>query len=382
MTANCLNFLANYANFLTANPTPAVGAGKVSGSRPHPIMFSETNCAGAVWPPLAEEPVVGTPISNPNGNLFGSFYIPDGWAVSFTGPNDETLHLDASTSQELGVDANLYVFTDSSDSMLNQVSSVTLTPPSSVQTLAGFEGWKFKMCNNEISSVVGARHLQSWQMGSTECDAFMTQYCNSCRASPQDPPASQLSCQGDSQNPPPLTKECARCVCLPEQNCLRERFCVPGDTNPACQNDQAFAQFAPVSCFGENCSGEGYLFANMQDQRCNETLCEQVVNLVGQNIVVQGGSTLYCGNRNVPVTTTATPTPTPSDTGGEILPTYAWLLIGIGAFVLFLAVPIAVIVYLRAAGKLPIKSSGKFKATKSLGVTGVPNSAITSPIVA
>jgi uncharacterized Zn-binding protein involved in type VI secretion len=198
--------------------------------------------------------------------------------------------------------------------------------------------WKLQMCNNEINTFVGARHLTSYQTGSLECDTYMDGYCAS---------VASLGCAPNSINPVALPEEFRYCVCLVEENCFKSTYCTPD--NPSCTTNNAFEQFIPVTCLGKNCSIEGYRWGRMLNQRCNITLCQQIINIVGDEIVIKGGSTMWCGNQTIAlVSPTPTTTSTPSKKKKIDLPTWAWLLIGIGIFVLAIIVPLAAVLYARS----------------------------------
>jgi len=344
MASNCLDFLNNYADYLSANTDPTI-----SGVRPHPIFFTGINCEGSSLPPpngtQALEPTDGEVFTVP-GALFGSFYIPSGWTIVLNGTNTQATYPQP-TAQKYPV---LYtntgtLFFPNGSPIFNGVSSVVINMPRQNDGVATYTqaDWQYQMCLNEISTLVGARHILSWQAGSTECDAFMDTFCAD---------VATLSCLPNSTQPAPLPDNKTACVCLVEENCLKQTFCEPGNTNPSCSEVGAFEEFIPVTCFGKNCSIEGYRWARMQSQRCTVTLCQQIINLVGDNIVVKGGSTIWCGNRNVSLTPTpsisVTPTPgSPADS----LPLYAWLLIGVAVFLIAIVTPIAVLVYRQAHKK-------------------------------
>lgn len=155
------------------------------------------------------------------------------------------------------------------------------------------------------------------------------------------------SCVNGTNQPDPLPADKQACVCMVEENCLRATLCEPGSSLASCSSDDAFAEFAPVTCLGKNCSVEGYRWSRMQSQQCSETLCQQIINAVGSNIVLRGGSTIWCGNQSMAI---ASPSPSPSPTkkgGVDAVPIWAWIIIGVAVFVLCVAVPIAVIVYMR-----------------------------------
>lgn len=333
MTSTCLDFLAQYAEFLDANTN-------ISGVRPHPIFFSQVNCSGTSWPNWSTEPTADLIYNNPVNPTFGSMYIPPLWTVtlsnsgvsprtfpSFQGSNSPVLIPDVATT-----------FYNNGVSILNNVALVIIIQP----LLPGFVPytvpmWQLDMCMNRISTVVGAQHLTSWQGGSLECDAFMDTYCQ---------PVAHLSCAPNSTQIAPLNQY-AECVCKVEQNCLRDTFCNPDSENPNCTDQDAFALFVPVTCFGKQCSISGYRWQYMLQSRCNVTLCQQIISLVGDNIVVKGGSTLFCGNSEIPIVSVTT-SPSPPQTTTEVLPLWAWVLIGIAVFIVAIAGPLSYLVYRQA----------------------------------
>jgi hypothetical protein len=354
MSSNCLDFLNDYADYLSANTDDTI-----SSIRPHPIFFTGINCTGSSWPPpngiQALEPDDGGDGYTNVSGLFGSMYIPAGWTVQLYtqggGLNGTFPIGGASQFPILFTDVTDVDYPGTNVSILNAVTITVINwPKKADNTSYTPQNWKFDMCMNVISTIVGARHISSWQAGSTECDDFMNGFCH---------PVSTQSCAPNSTQPAPLPDQYTACVCLVEENCLRDTFCEPGNTNPSCVQNDAFEEFIPVTCFGKNCSIEGYRWARMQNQKCTITLCQQIINLVGDNIVVKGGSTIWCGNRNISLSPSATPTPAPSpDKGGDTLPAWAWILIGVAVFLLCVAVPIAVLVY-RQANKNRVKDLQK-----------------------
>ena len=102
---------------------------------------------------------------------------------------------------------------------------------------------------------------------------------------------------------------------------------------------------------GQQCSAGGYRWGRMLDQKCNVTLCQQVLDVVGDNITLSGKSELWCGNKPIDVTSrnnnnnTATPTPTPETTAEESSKILGldqmifFIIVGVAAVVLFILVP-------------------------------------------
>lgn len=339
---NCLNFLNNYADLLSANTT-------ISGIRPRPVMFSGIGCTGTVWPATGSQPtdalVNKQTYINPVGVTFGSMYIPGGWQIKLQSGDLNATGLYPEDPSGLPVLVSdvasvSYQTGEESQFLFNNVRNMIPTYPTNPdQSTITDSQWKLEMCTNQISTVVGARHLTSWQQGSVECDTFMSGYCA---------PVSSTGCAPNSTQPAPLPSHLSPCVCLVEENCNREVFCEPGNTNPNCTNNDAFQEFLPITCFGKQCSEKGYRWRRMISQRCTETLCQQIVNIVGQNILVRGSSTIWCGNKSIPIPTpSASVSPSATDGGEVVLPIYAWILIGVAIFLLFITVPLAVIIYRR-----------------------------------
>jgi len=343
-SSNCLNFLAQYADTLNAVN------GTNTGVRPHPILFSGINCTGTPWPPTSDEPIANEIFGNATGtSSFGSIYIPPLWQVRLFSqpggggnnvilPYDETKFLPIVNSLPVLITDTSSIFYTFGPSVENNVASSYITPPTVNQQPYTAADWQLDMCMNRISTVIGAQHLTSWQIGSPECDRFMDGYCL---------PVSQLTCVPGTTEIAPLTTN-TECVCLVEQNCLRDTFCETGTTNPNCTGTkQAFALFVPVTCFGKQCSVSGYRWSYMNQQRCTVTLCEQIISIVGESIVVSGGSTLFCGNFSIPIPTT-TVSPPPVTETSEVLPVYAWVLIGIAVFIVSIAGPLSYLIYRQA----------------------------------
>lgn len=332
---NCLDQLNTYADFLSANPN-------IDAPSPQPLLWTNSTCSGNQILQVTDAFPNQSTWINPYGSNFNSLYVPAGWKVLLVQTAGVlTIQYPAADADEsipvlIGDFTNITFPGSDNVPVKDQVSQIQILTPPDTKYLTT---WRLQMCNNEISTVVGARHLTSYQAGSPECDAFMSGYCQS---------VSTLGCAPNSTQPAPLAENLRYCVCLVEENCLRSTFCTPGQPN--CTTNDAFEEFIPVTCFGKNCSIEGYRWGRMQNQRCNITLCQQIIRLVGSDIVVRGGSTMWCGNQAVPVTS-VTPTPSavpPSHGSAHPLSTSMWAAIGVSVFVLAVVVPLAIVIYVRS----------------------------------
>ncbi len=358
MSLNCLQVLSDYAGFLNAIPTTLQGDPLVptiiEGVRPHPLFFSGLNCTGRMWPDREHEPLDSVDILNPASTpyAFGSMYVPPGWSVQLT---DMEGHVGSYPKESSGLPI---LIADTSTTLIgtgavffirDRIAKARIFLPRVLDAIYSIHQWKLDMCMNTISTVVGAQHLLSWHGGSQECDDFMTIFCE---------PVSAFTCLPNSTEIAPLNDPYQPCVCLVEQNCIRDTFCQPGSPIEVCPEPTKLAAYVPVSCYGKQCSVSGYRWGFMQRQPCNITLCQQIINLVGNDIVRKGGSTLWCGNQAISAANgSLTPTPTTTipdfnanpDTGIQ-LETWTWILIGIAVFAFAIALPLAIIVY-RQAGK-------------------------------
>jgi hypothetical protein len=309
---SCVDFLNNYADMLSNNPNQSV-------PRPHPVLFTGTNCTGSFWPPLNTEAAASTALLNPYGTAFQSLYIPPGWKVTLRRPNNDIIQLPGPSS-----DPNapiLYTELSSVVGFTNSLHSIEWIPPFTTQ-----EFIRLSCAENKIS-VTGLRTLTSFRPGSPECDSFMTSFCNSQPSH-------------------------AACVCLAEELALQTTFCTADSKLAACSNVNQLAAFLPVTCFGHKCSSSGYRFERMRNQRCNITLCRQTLTALGESVVIDGSSTLWCGNRpfslkpNEPPTTPPSVSIPPAD--GFSLPSWAMIVIGFAVFIVFVVTPLFVIMVRRA----------------------------------
>lgn len=276
MTTNCVSATSDYAHYLNSNPD-------VTGIVPHPLFFSGLNCTGTSWPPYDTEYTTLTTIPNPDtSGRFGSFYIPAGWTVTFDNVGEsESITLpsiqNGSTTFLESSAANLF-FNGSANPLVDDISQVTVTPPTSMTT----RDWKYLKCMGKISSTVGITPITAFKPQSAECDSFMNSFCDS--SSPSDADRQEVACK-----------------CLEEEAAFNSEYCEPNSSNTNCNDYSDTAQFIPVKCFGKRCSsGSAYRFSRM-DVPCNITLCQQLVELSGSNIEVNQEMKMICGNEDTSI---------------------------------------------------------------------------------
>lgn len=263
--ADCVRFLNKYASYLNENPDAA-------NPRPLIMIFTEENCRGTTWyefnliPPTTANLPAGS-IYIPAGNSLRiwnragtlSMYLPQG--------TSDTVF---SASDAMFEDLSQIHFPGSAETLLDNIGT---TASHSAYTAGTIGQWKYDMCMGKRTEYVGETRITSFIDGSPGCEQFMTSYCTD-----------------------PNNASDSACVCLQEETILRDSYCKPDSTDPFCTNSLAFAAYLPVECFGKRCSSYGYRFRRMRDRECNALLCEQFINVSGDNNAISNDAVLWCGN--------------------------------------------------------------------------------------
>jgi len=347
---NCTAFLQSFANWISQNPQEA----KI----PHPLFFSGSFCQGSFAPDFNEEMSSQT-IPNPfPGNAFGSLYVPPFWQIVLTGIDKNLKRKICSSNQGLLLPLTSGVFFDdptgvvdcgrtnnpASGSLQNGISlqnnisqiEATLLVPLNPQIPYSSYCWQFDSCNKNIYTNIGSRVVAAFLPGSPECDDLMTFFCKRTDG---------YTCRVQQQQPI-NNIDLPECSCVKDEITLQTTYCQPGNSIPECSVQDAFQQYAPVTCLGVNCSQSGYRFKRMQDQKCTVTLCQQLVELLGNSLSVQSESIIFCGN-NTSVTVTTTPVLNSSSNTSSI-PAYMWAILGVGIFLFFIILPLSIILFRRS----------------------------------
>jgi len=334
----CLDFLNTYADYLTNNPD-------VDVPLPVPVAFSGPNCTGLHYPDFTDmdsPPLLFEP-STMDFPEVQSMFVPESWEVK-----------PASSSEQPAFTAQFNMILPS---IHPPYKSVHLhQPPKKFPQFSShftfIQEWKYLMCTNQTTSILGSHYLRSYQPSSSECDNFMDTFCQSQCA---------VATNGDcSKN----SGEChEQCVCLLNEKEIKCSF----DPVPSDKKDdlQSLTQFIPVTCLGKQCSGGGYRWGRMRNRPCNIRLCQQIVDIVGEHISVEDKQEFWCGNRPASQSFISLQPPpvseTPSEAGeekGVAMPTWAWIMIAVGALLLFLALPMALIAWTRHPLEVQTGGSG------------------------
>lgn len=362
--------IASYADFLSNNPDLAF-------PRPHPLFFSHTQCSGSLWPQFDDVVPINVRYNLPFSPNLEAIYIPAYWTVvlykdPIAGSSVSRTFCSSNAPVLLSSLLNIFfntippncVFASppqyTNESVFNNVRSIMMTSMVPLTTLVyRTECWQFDMCNQYVTTNMNGSNLTSYQPGSQECDSVMNGFCSAkdgytCRLNQQ---------AGDNL----LLPECG---CVKDEMEIRDTFCHPGDTSQQCQDAGKFQQFVPVICFGKNCGFQGYRFGRMLSQKCNVTLCQQLINILGQNNAVDVQSVLYCGTK--PPDPTPIDSNTVSDPGVNTSQTdLNWLYLTIGIVGYVVLIPLSVLLFYRSMQneKLDIERDKRKLETKTKLIT-------------
>lgn len=188
-----------------------------------------------------------------------------------------TLRLYVSASEHVGVNSGLYhdacdFLTSPEDVHVLQNTSTSfncylenintaLTDQHEPQIIEEDKEWFVNMCMGYSNLSISNVPHTLWTPGSTQCNAFMKDFCN----------------QSHNRLSNPV------CSCVREQDELGKSENLP----------------SMVTCYGETCMSTGYIFENMRSEMCGSTMCTQQTNGLQsitntrQNITL----TMNCGTR-------------------------------------------------------------------------------------
>ena len=369
---NCSTVLASYADWLSNNP-------EQEGKRPHPLLFSGPNCSGFTWPPFDEVPIENTFEPTPFAPSFGSLYVPAYWEVTLLQP--DYARLICSSYQPLlitdttsffwnalyvnfpsgfpdcvlgtpgNLERNIGITTKDHVGQVMMRSIVPRTDPAIPYTS---DCWAFDMCN----SIITTPDVTSYSQGSLECDGLMTDFCKS---------TSGYTCRTNSRAGESNMK-LPECSCLQDEIDIQNTFCFPGNTAAQCQDAGQFQQFVPVVCFGKTCAADnGYKFNRMLNANCQTTLCQQIVEVIGDSISIDAQSVLYCGTKPLSVTPSITPFVTPTSSNDNNANAWIYLLIVVGLVALLVLFPLGILLFKRSKEKELEKDGNEIKL-KQFGV--------------
>lgn len=370
--SGCYDKLRNYSDFLSNNDTQI----NSDNPLPHPLFFSDVDCKGDMWPSFDSFIDEKVPLSPVNFTTFESFYLPSNWQMFVqdaggssrlfcSSQNPITIEdidrvnydLDIANNTCQTGDHNIDPTTVTLKNVIGEVQVQRVVPNTGRGTITsagtstgvgiGIEYstdcWKYQMCNNQTGTIVGSNYITSWDMGTEECDLFMGGLDNKggwCSETGGYPCQRIVDSTVSNFTLP-------ACACLKDEQDLQHNFCQPNNTSSQCDSQGSFKEFIPVTCFGKNCSLTGYRFHRMQNQQCKMTLCEQTINLIGDSIVIDTESTIYCGTK---VVSDVSPTVTAIviNSGSGTLETYEWALIVLFTIVLFVLLPLSIILFRRS----------------------------------
>ncbi len=350
MSNGCVSLLSSYADFLSNNPgTPS--------PRPHPLIFSGTNCSGSqlfLFNESVSEGVHTLPFPG-----FGSFWLPSNTLMILqSGSNMRTICPSPTSTLIADTTAYLYEAVQSdctqpplAPPVLNGVSTKDNVTQVTIHSLVPYillpyttSCWTLDTCNQKILNTLGTSTITSYAQGSEECDAFMTTFCAG---------TSGYQCSADTRAGDNLLLP--ECACVLDEKEIANAFCQPGNTNPRCSDVGALVEFIPTTCFGKSCSFGGYRFNKLLNQQCNTTLCQQIVDVLGSELVVNADSVVYCGTVP-PVSTSPSVQPFESVPQPWAVQSWQYVLIAVGCIAAVFVVICGVYIWQRDRAQSELNS--------------------------
>jgi hypothetical protein len=298
-------------NKLPSDSTCSEHGGQSDSSQPFPLFFhgSSTSCLQHAL--VCEntdsytEPWFGT--------SFNGFVIPSNKFVVFKSKN--TLH-------EVIVTGPLWIpNTTEFKHLVQYPNGATLTGNVSSVAVHDISGnWldaRLTACGDNKPLEFALQSLTNYVPQSENCDLVVTNYCD-------EDVNKQTDCDAPYTGP-------SICGCFFNQTCLDEIF------------EDATVEI-PVVCFGRDCSsGPGYRTSSMVQGTCNAEICNETIELFGEELYNSGTTTLYCNETDYNLDPSATPTPTDDSSSGGIHLTEWEIIIIIIPSIIILAVIVYII---------------------------------------
>lgn len=302
----CDAFFQSYANEISSFSDTA------QDMAPTILTFSGPNCTGTFSPntdgghtkPQAY-PVKGETINVPIQPK--SFYIPPGVTVSAR--SDTGSHLGTYHGPWLVEDTSKHTYPGSSllASEHPVVKFIVVTAESWEDTVVP------RMCMDEPMYLSG-NPLVRYTMGSDRCDQYTQDtYC-------KRNPGAEL------------------CNCIEGIARIAKLGTLKDGTKVS----------VPVTCFDDLCATtKSYKTSAMQKQPCNFTICQQKINLIGENIFDGSTHEVFCGNTFFSDEAAENAEPTISDkeftsstvaTSTTETPYYVWVMIGVSGVIFILLI--------------------------------------------
>jgi hypothetical protein len=324
--AGCLEVATNNFNEINDNP---------DNGRPRAQFWSEINCGGTQLPAsLSDTRSIFQPTTS-----IKSCIIPKGARVTIS-PSENTNDPDAVVLPPVVGNQQYATF----DLIIENLEGAAFRSPSGKHVLnpalisvaydKTLADWKLGMCMGRLTTTYVDNLIDNaWSPGSTECDAYMTSFCET--------------------NP-----DATECGCKKAQAELQAATCgtfdgTPSPVSPAtCDDEDSFKIFLNAACYDARCAGgEAYIFGN-QRAPCNLQLCRQNIELIGDQLSRAGKSTLFCGNQTLAVTgdqkgdivSVKTSTDVNLKTGNKVVakrtPISLFVGIMLACFIVFIGLPI------------------------------------------
>lgn len=240
-----------------------------TGVLPRPVVWRGVDCSGERRPESIDKwDDAGAGIQNIPWT-FGSAWIPGGMSATFQ-----------KTKTSGGVKKSTIIGTDQAELILTNAKYLTGGPLSvdlDTYDYIGFEyldrngksigsirDVKYELCTGGLDLVMSNDIYRGYAPQSAACDELISDIC----ADTKDP-----------RSKAPVHP----CGCLKDEEKLDEIY--PN-------------QVLPVRCMGANCASGGYVFDRMVNQKCDLTICREIVNQVGTNLSEDTSAIIFCGQNH------------------------------------------------------------------------------------
>lgn len=231
------------------------------GYLPGPVFWDGPFCTGNQSPTLenwySPEPYSrgeATTTSNMMLDTVRTIYIPSHMSVTFSDGSHEVNRVDITGSD---ISETLILDTKVQNRNLEDTSHYTFRPTFGTAGLDDSPNAIMDMCRGQ-DVYFGSKLFESYRPQSAQCDGIYEEWCDSSD----------------------VRRENADCNCFRDRRDLRAKY--PGIN-------------MPVRCMGPNCAITGYRTQEMDDQKCNQLVCQATIELVGEDLVNDTDTRVFCG---------------------------------------------------------------------------------------
>lgn len=236
-----------------------------NGLLPRPVVWKDVNCSGDRHPATLDSwDAAGDRIQNIPWT-FGSVWVPGGVKATFKQTKSSTTGIKKSTITGSDQVEMILTNTEYLDSEMRTYDYVEFEyldrNGGSIDTNKDV---KYELCTGGVDIVISGDVYRGYAPQTAACDELIADIC-----ADSDDPRSKAPVHP--------------CGCLKDEETLEDIY--PN-------------QVLPVRCMGANCASGGYVFDRMSNQKCDLTICREIVNQVGENLTEDTSAVIFCGQNH------------------------------------------------------------------------------------